>query len=170
MKKCINAVSIIAIVLWASTALIPIVKAQQSNVDIRQSGISLTDESLRKMLDDMGFEPKKLTTGYLISLKRDSWTYHMQFVLSKDGTRIGINANLGSIPRLDDITAAQWLSLLEANEDVDPSSFYVSKSNQKLYLHRTLDNRAISAAYLRQQVDYFCSNIRETQKAWEFTK
>ncbi len=54
--------------------------------------------------------------------------------------------------------------------DVDPSEYYVGKDQQKLYLHRTLDNRAISPAYLRQQIDYFCPNIKDTSKSWEFTK
>lgn len=170
MKKNSHAVGLFALVLWASTALFSIVRAQQTGAEARPPVQALTADSLQKMLDDMGYAPKKLNTGYLISIKRDAWNYNIQVALSPDGSKIGMNANLGAIPKLEDVTAPQWLSLLEANEEVDPSTFYVAKSNQKLYIHRTMDNRALTPAYFRQQVDYFCTNMKDTQKLWDFTK
>ena len=169
-KRTAPVVAMFAIVLWASTAVLSIVKAQQSGNDPRPLVPVLTADGLQKMLDDMGLTPKKLSAGFLISIKRDSWTYNIQVALSPDGSKIGMNANLGSVPKLEEVNAAQWLSLLEENEEMDPSAFYVSKTNQKLYIHRVMDNRAISSAYLRQQVDNFCANIKDTQKYWSFTK
>lgn len=169
-KRTVPVVAMFAIVLWASTALFSAVKAQQTGTESRPSSQALTADGLQKTLEDMGLEPKKLSKGLLISIKRDTWTYNMQLAISPDGSKIGMNANLGEIPKLEDVTAAQWLALLEQNEEIDPSTFYVSKANQKLYIHRVMDNRAISSAYLRQQVDNFCANIRDTQKYWGFTK
>jgi len=162
-----STVGILAIILWGSTALVTTLRAQQ---DIRQDGAALTDESLQKTLDGLGYEPKKLGNGYLISLKKDTWTYNMQFVLSKDLSRLGMNANLGVVEKPDEITAPKWMNLLVANGNIDPSFFFFDKDTKKLYIHRVLDNRAITPSYIRQQVDNFCANIKDTADSWNFTK
>jgi hypothetical protein len=165
--KSIPTAALVAIILWGTVALAPIIRAQD---DPRKSGQSLTNDSLRALLDNLGYEPKKLTSGYLVAIKKDGWTYNMQFVLSDDKTKIGLNANLGLIEKLDAVTAPQWMGLLTANKDIDPSFFYVDKDQKKLYMHRVLDNRAITPSYIRQQTDNFCGNIKETSDAWKFTK
>jgi hypothetical protein len=162
MARRVSGATILAIVLWGCTALLPVVRAQQSG--------ALTESGLQQMLDGLGYPPKKLSVGYLIVVKQDTWTISIQVVESKDQTKIGLNANLGQIPKLEDVPAAQWLGLLEANRDIDPSAFFVDKSNQKLYLHRTMDNRDVTPAHLRQEIDNFSAAIRSTQKSWEFTK
>ena len=165
MKGKVSGAGLLAIFLWGITILAPHVRASQP---VAQG--DLTSESLQKMLDDMGYLPKKLSVGYLISISRDSWTFHIQLVLSKDGSKLGMNSNLGAIPKPEEVAASTWLRLLEANGDVDPSAFYVDKQTQKLYLHRTLDNRGITPAILRGQIEAFCSNTKDTGKLWEFTK
>ena len=164
MRRSVSVMSVFAIVLWGSTLLVPHVKAQQS----ADSG--LTDDSLRQMLVNMGYEPRKLSSGYLIAEKREGMTISMQLVLSKDGSRLGINANLGSVPDPDSVSAQQWRTLLEANTDIDPSAFYFDKNVKKLYIHRSMDNRAISPAVLRKHIDSFCYAVKSTDKAWSFTK
>jgi len=122
------------------------------------------------MLDNMGNEPKKLSKGYLIAMKRDSWTFNIQIVLSDDRTKIGFNSNLGIVENPESITAQQWKDLLIGNGDVDPSFFYLAKDAKKLFLHRVIDNRGIDAAFLRQQTESFCTNTKDTAKLWAFTK
>jgi hypothetical protein len=165
LKKRFSAVGLVAICVWGISFLMPHVRASQPAAQG-----DLTPESLQKMLGDMGYSPKKLSIGYLISISRDSWTFHIQLVLSKDGSKLGMNSNLGAIPKPEEVAASTWLRLLEANGDVDPSAFYVDKQTQKLYLHRTLDNRGITPAILRGQIEAFCSNTKDTGKLWEFTK
>jgi len=169
MRNKVSASAVLAIVLWGSTALVSVIHAQ-GDQDIRQSGQTLTDDGLNKMLDGLGYEPKKLGSGYLIAIKKDSWTYNMQFVLSKDNSRLGMNANLGNVPSPETVTAEQWKGLLIENSNIDPSFFYFDKDQKKLYLHRVLDNRSITPAYIRQQVDNFCGNIKDTADKWNFTK
>ena len=118
----------------------------------------------------MGFAPRKLSSGYLIAVKRDGLTISMQLVLSKDGSRLGINANLGDVPNPDEVSAQQWRALLEANEDIDPSAFYFDKNVKKLYIHRSMENRGISPGILRKHIDSFCYTVKITDKAWSFTK
>ncbi|MBI1757019.1 MAG: hypothetical protein HY248_03605 [Fimbriimonas ginsengisoli] len=130
----------------------------------------VTDDSLKATLDGMGYEPKKLSKGFLISIKRDSWTYYIQLVLSSDSSKLGFNSNLGAVESPEAVTAEQWKKLLVSNEDIDPSFFYFDESHKKLYLHRSLDNRSLSASFLRQQIDNFCANIKSTGDLWKFTK
>lgn len=164
MKDRVSGIAVLAVVLWGSVALHTSIQAQGG-----QAGKSLTDQSLKELLDGLGYEPKKLTTGYLVSIQKDGWTYHTQFVLSKDKTRIGMNANLGNVD-LDGTSATQWRDLLIANGNIDPSFFYVDKDTKKLYIHRVLDNREITPAYIRQQTENFCANIKDTNEAWKFVK
>lgn len=131
---------------------------------------ALTDESLQTMLTNMGYAPKALKKGYLIVVKReDNWTINMQVLLSPNHAKLGFNANLGKVEEAS-ITAAQAVELLVANGDIDPSNFYFDREQQKLYLHRSMDNRAVTPEFLRKQIDSFATNVKSTEKLWAFTK
>jgi hypothetical protein len=130
----------------------------------------LADAGLRTMLDGMGYEPKPLSKGFLIAVKRGTWTLNIQIVISSNSERIGMNANLGLVENPDSITAAQWKALLVSNGDIDPSAFYFDASLKKLYLHRVMDNRGMTPAILRAQIENFCANMMDTEELWKFTK
>jgi hypothetical protein len=134
------------------------------------TGQSLSDTQLLQLLEAMGFTPRKLSKGYLIVIQREGWTYNMQLVLSPDQTKLGINANLATSANPAALPASVWRSLLEDNEDVDPSCFYFDRKLNRLYLHRVLDNHAITPAFLRQQIDNFCQNIKSTEADWSAVK
>jgi hypothetical protein len=136
----------------------------------RAQGAALNDDSLAKMLGGMGYAPKKLTKGFLIVARQDKWTLNVQVVLSADQSKIGLNANLGDVPNDQAVTAPQWKALLVANVDIDPSAFYFDVKQKRLYLHRSFDNRAVTSAVLKGQIDYFMGNIRSTASLWSFTK
>lgn len=166
--KRIPVAAAVAIALWLATFFAPSSREQGS-----QGGATpqaLDDDALSAMLSGLGYEPKKLSHGFLISAKKDEWTYYVQFVLSPDKTRLGMNANLGAVADPDAVTAAQWRGLLEQNIEVDPSSFNYDKAQKKLYLHRVLENRALTPAYVRIQIENFCKNIQDTASAWSFAK
>jgi hypothetical protein len=149
--------------LWTSLSVIGSQPAQA------QVGPALTDQTLNTMLTDMGYAPSALSKGYLISLKQDTWTVYVQLVLSPDTTKLGFNSNLGAVPNANAVTAAQWMGLIAANADIDPDFFYFDKPKQKLYLHRVLDNRGITPAFLRTQIDLFVGHLKSTKDLWSFT-
>lgn len=164
MKKFLSATSVFAILLWGCTALGAFVRAQDAAVE------SLTNDSLNTTLTNMGYEPKKLTKGYLLAMKQDTWTINLQVVLSPDLRKVGLNANLGKVDDPAAVAASDWMNLLISNGDIDPSAFYFDKDQKKLYLHRSFDNRAIAPAVLRKEIDNFAANVRQTEKLWKFTK
>jgi hypothetical protein len=129
---------------------------------------ALTDPCLLTMLQQMGMEPKPLSKGFLVVIKQGTWTNNIQVVISGNGQKIGFNSNLGLVTEAD-ITAAQWKALLAANRDIDPTAFYYDPQRSKLYLHLSLDNRAVTAAILRNELSIFSGQIVSTGPLWTFT-
>jgi hypothetical protein len=129
----------------------------------------LSDNELRQMLDGLGLEPKPLSKGFLVVIQRDGWTSNIQVVLSENKEKLGLNANLGSVKDPDSVTAAQWKALMVANGNIEPSFFYFNAEQKKLYLHRAMNNRGLTPAYLRTQIDSFFENMRSTEGLWKFT-
>src|SRR5262249_22483861 len=154
MQKALSATALLSLILWGCTALSGLIHAQdavQESVKPSEAvGQILTDDTLKQMLDNMGMEPKKLSKGYLLAIKQDTWTLNIQVVLSPDGRKLGLNANLGKVDDPAGVTASQWMDLLISNGDIDPSAFYFDKEQKKLYLHRSFDNRAVTPAILRK--------------------
>jgi len=172
MRKYISATALLAILLWGSTALVGYVNAQPKGQAEAKSvaGEVLTDDTLSQSLSNMGFEPKKLSKGFLIAIKQDTWTLNMQLVLSANQEKIGLNANLGKVEEPASVGAQTWYDLLVSNGDIDPAAFYFDKDQKKLYLHRTFDNRGVTPAILRREIESFGAAIRKTESLWKFTK
>jgi hypothetical protein len=163
--------ALLAVVLWGGSAVCPTMQAlPAAQTAAAAPPGQLTDDTLRTMLDGMGLEPKPLSKGFLIAIKRDTWTYNMQFVLSANKDKLGMNANLGMIEDADSVTAAQWKALMISNGNIEPSVFYYDPDHKKLYLHRVLDNRCLTPAYLRSQIENFISDMKSTADLWKFTK
>ncbi len=128
--------------------------------------VALNDQSLEKMLSDIGYQPKKLSQSFLIVAKQDKWTISIGVGLSPDHTKIGLNANLGTVANEQAVNAAQWKALLVANADIDPSNFSYQAKLKRLVLHRSFDNRAVTAATLKLEIDSFIRNLRSTEAVW----
>jgi hypothetical protein len=129
----------------------------------------LGDAGLHDMLESMGLAPKNLTKGYLVAIRQDKWTFNVQLVLSANLTKLGFNANCGMVDE-SAVSGGQWMALLISNGDIEPTCFYYDQERKKLYLHRAIDNRDITPAILRGELDTFVGNLRDTAKLWSFTK
>jgi len=162
--------SAVAAVVLCVVGIIHAGSVSGTSAVVQSAPAQLDGESLRQMLTNMGLEPKTLSKGFLIAIKRDTWTFNMQLVVSTDKTKIGMNANLGGVENPDAVTAAQWKALMIANGNIDPSFFFFDAEQKKLYLHRSLDNRTLTPAYLREQIDLFVGNVKNTGDLWKFTK
>jgi hypothetical protein len=171
VRKSVSVIAVLAIMLWAGTLLVGRLSAQEPQDDVRPIAKgTLTDSTLLQMLTDLGYEPKKLKQGYVVAIKKDEWTYNVQFVISPNKEKLGLNANMGTVEDPSAISATQWMNVLAANTDIAPSFFYYNKSKSTLYMHRVLDNRCLTSTIVRLQVEAFTSNIKETADVWKFTK
>jgi hypothetical protein len=136
----------------------------QAQAGVACAGV-LKNDCLPQTLTDMGLEPKPLGEGYLILIERDGWKLYVDLIISSDNTKVGFNSNLGDVNE-QKVSAAQWMGLLASNKDIDPSVFFYDAAKKKLYIHRVLDNRSMTPAILREQLDRFLADIRNSEKIW----
>lgn len=171
LRKSTSIICAVAILLGVGTLVAGSIRAQEPQEEVAPAtrGV-LNDASLQQMLVDMGYEPKKLKQGYVVAIKQGEWTFNVQFLISPNKEKIGLNANVGTVDDTSAVTAAQWMNVLASNTDIAPSFFYFNKNNRTLYMHRVLDNRCITSTILRQQVDAFTASIKDTAEVWKFTK
>ena len=125
----------------------------------------LNDTTMQSMLVGLGYAPTHLSKGLLIQGKRGTMTMYVQTVLSADGRKLGLNANMGLVD-LDAVTAAQWKSLLALNGDIEPTMFFLDVEKKKVFLHRVLDNRSMTPEILQRELNTFMDQIQSTEKTW----
>lgn len=172
MHKLVSVTALFAIVLWVGSLTVSRIHAQ----DVQQPAArpvtrgTLTESTLVQMLEDLRYEPRKLRQGYVVTIREDDWTYNVQLVISPNGEKIGLNANIGVVDDPVSVRAADWQNVLAENTAISPSFFYYNKANRTLYMHRVIDNRCVTATILRQQIQAFTEDIRESADAWKFVK
>ncbi len=128
------------------------------------TGGKLNDDCLETALTNLGYTPKKLSKGYLITASHGTWNLSVQLVLSGDGRKIGMNANLGVLN--EGLTADNYKAILVKNGDIDPTTFYVDDVKNQLLLHRTIDNHDVTPAILREELDHFMDGLESSSSAW----
>src|SRR4051794_36373142 len=98
MRKSFSIMGIVAIVLCAAGMLAGRIGAQEAR-DPAPPAVrgALNDTSLLQMLTDLGYEPKKLKQGYVVAIKQGEWTFNVQFLISQNREKIGMNANMGTV-------------------------------------------------------------------------
>ncbi len=171
MRKRLSVFGVVTIVLCAAGLLAGRIGAQEARETTPQTVRgALNDSTLLQMLTDIGYEPKKLKQGYVVAIKQGEWTFNVQFLISQNREKIGMNANMGTVEDPSSISAPQWMNLLATNTDIAPSFFYFNKNNRTLYMHRVLDNRCMTSVIMRQQVEAFTTSIKDTAEVWKFTK
>jgi hypothetical protein len=131
---------------------------------------SLTHETLKSRLDDMGyeFEMKKSTGGtpmYLVTVNHADYRYVFYVSLSSDLKRMWVSAALRPLPQPEKVRADILEKILAKNYDLGPS-YFVLKSNRYLYLERPLSNHGLNARRLRGELDDFMAAIRSTEPLW----
>src|SRR5580658_4032040 len=92
----------LAIALWVSTAVVALVRAQDNSAKTApvQSAqlpatTALSNDSLKKLLTDLGYTPKPLSKGFQITIKKNNWTFNIQAVLSDNQEKLGMNTIAG---------------------------------------------------------------------------
>lgn len=125
-------------------------------------------DNLNPTLLNLGYESKAMSHGSIVSVKSGTMGLFVQLVLSPDNSMLGININLGSVKSPEDVTALQWRTLLEINEKIEPAAFFYDPGLKHLILHRALDNRGLTPAILKFEVDRLVKDATLTADAWSF--
>lgn len=131
----------------------------------------LTKETLPKLLENMGYEPKSLGTAQLIQIARDGCHFPVRVFVDTETGRVWMAAELAvDLPETDAIPKETLFTLLQLNSKLGPSFYMIH--DRRLFLSRTLDNQDVTAAKLRRELEQFFVDFRETAspfldpKAW----
>lgn len=131
---------------------------------------ALTDDSLRKMLTDMGFEftDNKSAGGtpfFQLTITRNDWSLSPYVNLSPDKSALWIYVFLQKIPAENKNLSAHLRALLEANSSAQVF-FNVYKDSGFIGLNRSVPNRGITPVVFRKTIDQFDEYARQTVDLW----
>lgn len=130
--------------------------AQDTQLDAKQ---------LKEMITNLGYVPKDLAEGkFEFVVTREGLDIPLAAEVSASKNYVWLTAYFGQIPAdLGD----RPVKMLRANFEIQPSQFYVTKSD-KLMMGIAIDNRGVLPAVLRRNVDKVAKDIASTQALWTF--
>jgi hypothetical protein len=131
-----------------------------------QGAAELKPGEIQPMLDGMGLDSKDLGAGtYQVLLTQDGLDIPVGVGLSKSGRKLWLTVNLGAIKPDTKADAAKLMKFLERQYDIQPTQFYVSKDILKL--GAAIDNRGITPAVLRRELDKVVDDTVKTKDLWQ---
>jgi hypothetical protein len=123
---------------------------------------------LRGLDPNVKVTPIKDGTSYTLTVRRDGWQYDLR-VFSYAGC-VWVDTLLGNpIANVQSLPAQHLAQLLKLTYDIGPSHFSLIQLNDgrmRLCLARMLERGPLTGAGLRNQIDFFCKQIRDTYPAW----
>jgi len=130
-------------------------------------GAAAGTEALGTLLRELGLEPKPLSADvFQITVEQDRWPVHIMTSLSTDGRRVWLESKFAPVADPDKVPQAAWKRLLEANEKIGPAHFAFDKSDKRVHLYKSFDNRDLTAERLKHEIEHFDTTVRKTQDDW----
>lgn len=134
----------------------------------------LTEESLQKMLENMGYTPKVEKTAqgniYTITINRGTWSYIIDLSLSPSKTKVWFSGWLSVIPEGQQVPADKLLDLLEGSWTYGPCHFRYHRAFRQLNVGLCLDNRDMTPAAVRAQIESFMETMKKSELLWNVKK
>jgi hypothetical protein len=132
----------------------------------------LTDDSLKKMLDGLGYDDVKETktktgSSFECKITQGTWTFYVTAALSSDKTNLWLTSFLSNLPADEKVPAARVLALLSANGTSSGPFFEYVQDGKQLYVAERVPNRGINAKVLRAEIAGVTSFVQSTQNLWE---
>lgn len=157
-------VVLVAFAPWLSAADAPALKPGQ-----------LSEQSLGKLLQAMGLEPKKSESRYDFTFKaihnKEDWNLSMSAVLSQDGESLWVMAWLDELPRsARDVPRTALLRLLSNNDRLGNGKFFAYvASNRRFVMQRIVANQNMSTAAFRNVLKDLGISVVQTYPHWAIT-
>lgn len=133
---------------------------------IAQTSDQLDATKMKEMLVGLGYEVKALSEKvgeekYTVTIVAGDFDVPVGVELSPSKNYIWLTANLGS-----DSDKTKHREILKANSQVQPSQFYITKSGL-LMIGLPLENRAMTAAIMKRNIEKLGSDVSATASTWE---
>jgi len=130
----------------------------------------LTDDSLKTMLDNLGYDVRasKSADGkpmYYVKLKRDTWEFEISVVLRSDISMLWLTCGVADLPPTDKVPAEVLEKMLAKSDELGPTHFGMKKS-RRVYLNCPLQNKDITPASLRKNLEQLADDVKGTEDLW----
>jgi hypothetical protein len=130
-----------------------------------QSG-EFTDSTLKSSLAGLGYEPKDLGDGlYEITVEQKDLTVPLRAFLSKSKLKLWLSVTVMLKDGVAKLTRDDLQKLLEKNVDIGPAHFMIEAGVLKIKM--PIDNRGITPAILRKELDYIGQRVSDTRDLWQ---
>jgi len=132
-----------------------------------QTSTKIDRKQLKTMLSQLGYEVKDLDTTegkekYSLTLQQGGLNIPIAAEISANENYIWLTVFCkDGVP-----TADKAVNLLKRNADIQPSQFYITKSN-KTMLGLCIENHEITNAVLRQRVEKIADDVVKTKDDWQ---
>lgn len=138
----------------------------------RAQGTQLTPESLKAMIENLGYTTTSSTNSdgvvtYNITLTPQGWTIDTDVNLSKDQSNIWMWANLKKIPDGQVFDPDTLLTMLKENDTMGPFFFSYSDSSRRFFINLALANQNVTPAKMRAELDALAADVVRTQNMWD---
>lgn len=131
----------------------------------------LTEATLRDMLDDEGFEVITKTNSeggkyYVIGFTKNKIDFKLTVDISPSRTKLWLSTSFTGVPTADKLSPEQLMKMLASNSK-SATFFVVDEKSKEVYLKRHFDNRSVTRATLRAELDRFTSDVTELRPVWK---
>lgn len=138
----------------------------------------LVTADLPALLQGLGYETEKVgDTAYRFTVTRGKWSFKINISISANQKKVWMSSYLAEIPDIDKVPAGPLAKLMQSNADIGPASFYLTddasstaKQQKWLKIGYALDNHAITPAFFREEMEWFCDRMVETADLWDISK
>jgi hypothetical protein len=152
----------------AQTAVVSQPQAAATTVAV-PGGITLTMENIPAFVAPLGYEAKKVNDNcYSIDASRDGWTLYVNIWPDKYQKKVWFIAYMREIKDMSTVPTDALVKLLEANNQIGPSHFYLSKNC--IYIGRALENENVTPVRFRHELDQFFADCQKTEQLWAVEK
>jgi hypothetical protein len=135
----------------------------------------LTPNSIPPLLAGLGFEPKESGPGtWDITSTRGGLDVPIAVALSKSGRKLWMTVFLTELDDKTRADAPRLLELLRKNFETQPGHFFVVKDaptsgpvKDSLKMAIALDNRGITPADLKREIDKLSDDVVGSRALWE---
>jgi len=138
---------------------------------------ALTVESLKEMLDTLGYDIEKERKdekgnvfGYQLKVNSAKYGSHPCVSLSVDGTNLWFTQSLGKVPDPASVPTKILLNMLSANDLIYPVSFCYGEKFNNFYIVSMIANKGVKPKDMRQRIDQLTSVSEGYDHLWNPAK
>jgi hypothetical protein len=130
------------------------------------SGGVLTNDNMMGFLQSLGYDQveKIADNKFKLTMVRNGWYLYSNVLIDTYANKVWLFSYMREIKDASNASADKFVKILEANNLIGPSHFYML--NGALYLGRAFENSGVTPARFRNELDQFYADAQRTEELW----